>query len=492
MTTRVHEGLVALGKISKSIAKGETTGIPNIFKDYGNKQIRGVAPSIRSGANAVLSQVGINPNLLSAFGINFNDIILEGVEVAENVFSSVVDGVFGIGDIANAEKPLEAVHDLLKNQPKTSTAVNRQLVKHYAVDKSYSNIHPKFKFLYIIQFEFNTDFEEYLKDDANFMAFAVRTASRPTVTIEYEDINMYNFRTKIPKYSDYQPATMTFFDDQSNKTTSFYKKYIEYLIPNARIPKQQQNLYESNQFNFNTEENDSIYNSSSLGALPGDSGHKNIIKSVKLFHIYNWGHNINVYHYFNPKISEINIGDLDMDSTELSEIQITFSYDGLFIETESLSKPSEGIAFNKDSPHANGYDIELYSKPANVNIKYPLEYNGDRSEPIPSIITKSKPVLSEEHRSAVEYKPAKELIGNFPDFNDLLSEGINTVTTIGKSVFGEGSIVDRISNTISAAKSVYGNKLPNISNIGSFFDTPNKPSTPPEVKQLNNDYTNIA
>jgi len=470
----VNKGLVVLAGMGKSIKEGNISAVPSIFRgavlSAGNSQLLGGAVSIEQGGNAVLQEVGINPNLLSQFGISPGQIVNNGLNMAKSVFTDVVNGGFSLNSITAAvKKPFEELSDLLGNSPVgTATADESKNPSPYAVDKSSKYNHPKFKFLFIVEFIFQDDFQTALGENGNNMAFVVRTASRPNVNVEYEDINLYNFRTKIPKYTEYQPISMAFFDDQSNQTTSFYKKYLELLIPNMSIPEASIDLYESSSLNFTDDKDTSPFSSSSLQSLPGKSGHKNIIKSVRLFHIWGWGQYVNVYKFHNPKISEINVSDLDMETNDLCEIQIQFSYDGLNIETNTAA--GNNISLDPGNPDAGGYDIPDYSNPRGRG-DYPLRYNGDSStkEKMNGPTEELEPELKKKSLDVIEDftnpdAPDSDFLGTtgaeeggfFSDVGDFLSDAA-------------GSASNLLNDTIASAQSVLGDIMPNTSPLGSAF-----------------------
>lgn len=521
---RVEQGLNTLASVSKSIREGNIAGVPSIFansaKSIGNTALSGLGSSIEQGANAVLGQVGINPTLLSSFGISSHDITTKGVNMAKSVFNDVISGDFSFSSITDTVKaPFENLTDLLGNQENKGSIEGAKFAgpSPYATDKSLSDNHPKFKFLFVAEFIFADDFQEALGENGNNMAFVVRTASRPNINIEYEDINMYNFKTKVPKYTEYQPIRMSFFDDQSNQTTSFYKKYSELLIPNMSIPELATTGYETSSFNFSNDHDSLPFNSSSLQPLSGKSGHVNIIKTIRLFHIWGWGQYVNVYKFHNPKLTEINISDLDMDSNEFAEIEIQFSYDGLNIETtvDSEEDTNANISLDPKSQNSGGYNVPQYSIAGNQG-KYPLHYNGDSSNPkkmngpntpLPDVLKAkaldigdfTNPNASDSDFLGDEYLKDK---GMFPDFNKLLSTGID----IGTNLLKNSGHLNTLQNTLNQAQSVFGGKLPNINNASKLFGNPaitnlatsligqisNKTPTkvPPATdKQLSGDFT---
>ena len=471
-STLVNQGLTAVAEISKSIKDGKISSVPSIYRraalSIGNEALAKSAASLEQGANAILQEVGINPNLLQQFGIAPGPIISGALDVASGVFNDVINGNFSTDDIIDAiTNPLDTLSDLLGNTNNEVTVNGDDIrVSPYATDKSSIDNHPKFKFLFVAEIIFNTDFQGDLSENGNNMAFVVRTASRPNVNIEYEDVNMYNFKTKLAKSTEYQPITMSFYDDQSNQTTSFYKKYLELMIPNMQVSETESVLSEVSGMNFSNAKDNSNYSSASLGALSGKSGHKNIIKSIRLFHIWGWGKYVNVYKFINPKISQVNISDLDMDSTELSDIEIEFSYDGLNIETNTAD--NKNISVDPNSADNGGYHIPNYSSPGG-RAKYPISYNGNSSnEQSPNgnnsnlsqeLGGKSLDVLEDFTNPDApdsDFLLTEKEPGFFEDFSEFLNDAQSSASNI-------------INSTLSSARATLGDILPNTNQISEIY-----------------------
>lgn len=99
---------------------------------------------------------------------------------------------------------------------------------------------PKLKFLFTVLFELN---DGYLaKVGPNFhlgsqelaqCAFALKTATRPNPTIEYQDVNYYNYRTKVATRMDFGPITINFYDDGDNKAQQLMALYTNAVSPIA-------------------------------------------------------------------------------------------------------------------------------------------------------------------------------------------------------------------------------------------------------------------
>ena len=56
---------------------------------------------------------------------------------------------------------------------------------------------------------------------------------------------------------------------------------------------------------------------------------KTIFNSIKLYHIFDFGQKVNRYEFYAPKITELTLDDLDMATSDVTELQIQFTYDSL-------------------------------------------------------------------------------------------------------------------------------------------------------------------
>jgi hypothetical protein len=76
-----------------------------------------------------------------------------------------------------------------------------------------------------------------------------------------------------------------------------------------------------------------------------------MIREIKVFHVYDFGHHVNVYKFFNPRITNMSMDDLDMSaSSEGGEISMAFNYDSVFVDTgvsmEYLKETFAGLQTN--------------------------------------------------------------------------------------------------------------------------------------------------
>lgn len=354
---KITSGLRSLSKISDSIRTGDTNSaiIPN-------------------SSGYVLDAVGINQTAAQTAG-QFNPGVLNrGTAQAESILVSVKAGEYKLEDIPNTITDLQNLGQLVDGifndgSGQRSTKENAICgASPYAIDLiQYA---PKYKFLFIVQITLSDDYQNGLEKTANNLAFVVKTSTRPNVNIEHEEVNMYNFWTRIPKRAIYEPVTMRFYDDNKGLAHLFYTSYLESISPIARLGGNNSSEPMSaewlaiNSMGFN--EVDSKF-AASLTALEGNN--TSIIKEIKLFHVYDYGKFMNVYHFYNPKLLTMNLDDLDAaESGSGNEIEFQFAYDAMHItpafsvsdNIESVKAISGGAigATYPINPHFLGGSIE--------------------------------------------------------------------------------------------------------------------------------------
>jgi hypothetical protein len=366
--------------------------------------------AVATGTKAIQNILGQNP---AALAKNISGSVLNDISIA-GVLTNVADGTFGAKlpeNIDLSPKILEALDPTLSEQVATAESIEfiiesevventietpkdleQDIPSPWAEDLTNAKNHAKFAFLFAVKFVFNQDFQETLDKNAESMTFLVKNATRPTVEIEYEDTNMYNFRTKVAKKSIYQPGKIQFYDDMANQTSSFYKKYLELMIPNMRIV--DPTIYEHSQFEF-----EGGLNSSSLQSLPGESGHKGILKRIEYYQILDWGKSMNVMIYHNPKITSVDISDTDMEANALCDVTLDFAYDGLNILTNL-----EDEVISLDPSFNEGYDMN------HGGATYNFEYKADGIDDVLDHVSDLPPKLSTfNYTQAIKESPVVAL-----------------------------------------------------------------------------------
>lgn len=95
----------------------------------------------------------------------------------------------------------------------------------YAASLANSHFRPKLKFLFRVEFLFQDGvLEKFGRGNwQRDFTFLIKSVDRPKVDFEYEEINQYNFRTKVLKQIKHRELTMTFVDDVGNSVYEFFR-----------------------------------------------------------------------------------------------------------------------------------------------------------------------------------------------------------------------------------------------------------------------------
>ena len=347
----IGEGLRALSSVSESVRTGQSV-IPGregsqLFNSTLGQIANTALDSVNEGANVVLSTVGINPNVLTQAGGFSPSTANRAYGAAQQVFEKVKGGNFELSDIPGVFSDFQNLETLVKGifVPKSATAGGTQSrekelchASPYAMDLiSYA---PKFKFLFIVQFVFAEPYNPWTGIGGD-MAFVVKTSTRPNVQFEYEDVNMYNFWTKVPKRTIYQPMTMRFHDDNQNNANLFYTAYLRAMSPISNIKFDQRTMdttYEKDSMDYETVVAGTTFGegavpvrkyAASLGPLNDNA--KSVLTEIRLFHVFDYGRLMNIYRFYNPRITSLELDELSMAESEGNEVGFEFAYDGMYI-----------------------------------------------------------------------------------------------------------------------------------------------------------------
>jgi hypothetical protein len=344
--TDVGRGLRTLAHVSNSIRTGEG----NVSSAAKNADAPYVLNATGIGGGEATQAASFNPGVVN-----------RAYQQAQNISDRVRHGKYTLEDIPNTFQDIQNLSQLIKgiftpsksDQPKATSMCG---ASPYATD--LISFAPKFKFLFVVQFEFTAP---YVESDKLQASFVIKTSTRPNINFEYDEVNMYNFWTKIPKRTVYEPMSMTFYDDNKNQVMQLYDRYLKAMSPIANMPFEQKmedvrGGYDNIGMSFDADTYSASYGPTA------DPDTMNIFKRITLFHVYDWGKLMNVYKFFNPKILQMELDELTMvDNGDGNEMTFQFAYDGMHIET------------GYDITDTAKYDIETLSN-AQGAAKYPLHY----------------------------------------------------------------------------------------------------------------------
>lgn len=303
-----------------------------------------IGSSLQAGSNWVLNTVGIPPSTIAAVG-KLNPIAANLAQgQAEQIFQQVKQGGYKLSDIPGSISSFQNLQRLANNiypssANSTATTPIQCTTSPYAEDLIAHA--PKYKFLFVVQFVFNDDYQAL--QNFNF-AFVVKKSSRPNAKFAMEDVNYYNFRTKVNTKTEFEEVAMSFHDDISDNALTFYNAYRNALSPITNMDdKTFFSTPEQNGMDFgtagsvlgkiNVTNTQLSYNhySASRGPLLQDNA--NIIQEIKLFHVYDYGQMVNVYQFLNPRITSLELDEVDMSvGNEGNEVSIKFNYDTVYIQ----------------------------------------------------------------------------------------------------------------------------------------------------------------
>lgn len=169
---------------------------------------------------------------------------------------------------------------------------------------------PKFKFLFKVLF---TGFST-----RNFY-FYVHRIDKPRVRFNHQDVNFYNFRSKVLTSAQFEPMSITFLDETGNSVNEFFTAYM---------------ATQSGQGNGGVGANNGYTTASST--LPYKNGYSQGV-SITVEQVFGNGTSSNRFTFINPRIESFEFDELSMEDNGGSMLTVTFNYDGLTSETVASS-----------------------------------------------------------------------------------------------------------------------------------------------------------
>lgn len=236
-----------------------------------------------------------------------------------------------MASVIKTYKPAWTLTDSLASHSETDPRADFNFYPADIPDKFTTTEQPKLKFTFTAMF-FPRD--EMRGNDLYFgnermeeMEFALKQATRPQPTVEYKDVNFYNYRTKVATKVDYGQVSLTFYDDSAQRIHRVMQAYLNLISPISNL-----NLSSIDTIDAAISESaGSGYNSAgSMRELVNKYG---LFKAIRVVHYHNYNglHRKTYYDYFNPKIITFNPDDLDMTTSDVSNITLSFVYDGVNI-----------------------------------------------------------------------------------------------------------------------------------------------------------------
>jgi len=281
----------------------------------------------------------------------------------ENQASGALSKYFNIG--GNKEVPKDGVSDDGVWDPTPYAS---------ALASFSGGYDPKLKFLFKVKFEFHdeaaqmasslgVDTSEISRD----ITFVIKQIDLPKVDFEYDEVNMYNFKTKVLKNIRHRDLNIIMYDDVANHAMTLINIYMQILSPISRVSQSPTARLEDYGFAFNP-----VYSgidTASRGAIVGNR--KDIFRRLIIEQFYidmsrkdstrmSSLVRINRFTFANPRILQFDISDQDHEQGGAANtVSMVIDYDSLNIMTNQdgtsslvSQNPKGDILFDVDATAA--------------------------------------------------------------------------------------------------------------------------------------------
>jgi len=326
-----------------------------VFK--GLRTLVGVTKSL--GVQDVFDSININSRVLTSLSSFSPAVANNAIGAADNILTRGIPSktrdfpdfiANSTGDVAFLGTASKEVLKMFANQDAEVEITRPCKAKPYANDLVlYAQ---KNSFSFVIEFVPSPSYANILP--TNFSAF-VKKCTRPNIKFEWEELNFYNFRSKVRKRSSHEPISLEFLDDSSSIVLSTLVRFIKIISPIYKSVNHKG--LENEGFNFRTNSADF---SASTRHLAKDND-KLIFSDIFLYHIHSYGAQVDMYQFIHPKILDINFSDLDMSVSELSNVSLEFDYDSVIITPNVSSSTESSVVerIRRASSLNRDYDVEL-------------------------------------------------------------------------------------------------------------------------------------
>lgn len=269
---------------------------------------------------------------------------------------------------------------------------------------------PKLKFLFKIEFLFYPEvlqkFQATTKDWVRTFTFNVKTADRPKVDMEFEEINQYNFRTKVLKMIKHRELTMTFTDDVGNSVHEFFRFMLMAHSPVTRRSATSEldigSVHAENTPNGMLFDDDAFSTQDSAHRGAVDTNFGNVIKVIKLTQMFinpteDLDHSPKevAFFFLNPRVVSFDLDDVSHESSDPNTLTMSFDYDSIVMtgvktmgnEDSSKKLPPWGSAVGDVSITGNaGTNAGGNSKDPYSGVPIGTEITGSQSSSVENLL----------------------------------------------------------------------------------------------------------
>jgi len=174
----------------------------------------------------------------------------------------------------------------------------------------------------------------------DIIKYDLKSAGKPSITINQEDANYYGYRTKVATRMNYGTIQLVFYEDALNRANNLLWNYLNAISPISTLVTPPSSKHVIGESDIKSQQG-------SIGPLPNDA-RDGIFTFMKIYHHYPAGdhHGVTTYNCHNPKIESASYTELDMSSNEAATVTITFTIDGCTI-THSNNSNIDNSGFSE-------------------------------------------------------------------------------------------------------------------------------------------------
>jgi hypothetical protein len=430
-----NEGIIYFIRANDNIVKSSDTSDENLTKG-GKILLRAISynantPDLESNPIAVdaskvivknIIEGTLTPETLGNYDSYDNNVSLSSMN---NNVGQTADNINKISDTQTESKLKSGDPQFAPTVPASQPTGNTQregLISTITSPEYYASIMnsyvPKYNFLYVVSI---TLYDEYQADMPTSFSFLIKKFDKPKTTFEYEEVNMYNFRTQVPKRATFNPVHLEVFNDIKNESLNFIVAYLRRICP--IFSQSDHRSYELSGMAFD--------NASSSYGLYTTNNNVNIIEQIDIYDIYAGNKTMDVYSLYNPKITDLAINDWNMEeANNVSIITLELVYDGWNLDVGvPAAFPSNIISMPdlapSDSPEAaQTPGSKMDSKYTNLLQKSSDPSERDQADPAE---TYKEPVQKPEDKVVADPNITKDEVDDISDeFKQNLENAIPT------------------------------------------------------------------
>lgn len=374
---KIGKGLRTLSSISNTVRHG-CGALPTSIGGALGSVLNTADAAATAGTDWVLQQMGMDMRTVDAVKAFHPAIANQAWGQAQQVYDQVRKGNFKISDVPSVLQDFQNLERLARNiftpssGDRQSSLMPQCEASPYAIDLIARA--PKHKFMFVVQFVPSPGYNSFGALD---WAFAVQNSTRPGIKYQTEDINFYNFRSKIITRTEFDPMEMKFYDDIRNQAGQFYAAYMKAMSPVANY--EQRNGFDNAEeegMAFNAARSSPIAGvdftnqrySGSTGLLVGDN--KTVFREIILYHLFDAGRKMDVYRFYNPRITDLKLDELAMSETSATMLDLNFAYDTVYVETGASFASGTSATSAKEAGSGRNqvvYPLRYISAPGGMN-----------------------------------------------------------------------------------------------------------------------------